>query len=251
MGKSQTAARRASLKDDVHELERIDGRCGADTIRLWESYRDQAYLWRALSLLQIPATFVAILSAIIMYTTADTIIEVPQMPQPGNYSVKQLPDSEFINVATVVVNNIATYQPNTAKEQFSYVRKYLWEPALTEFEASVIGQDGKSGDLKVIEETRRSQLFIIQPQLTRVERFPSRDKIVVRLVGSRTKLISKELLPADNLAYYIDMTTIPRSNHNDFGIVVTNIRIKKFDEPVELKRDEATYGIKNLKRAQD
>src|SRR5262249_45979929 len=137
-----------NLKKDLQQLERVAGRAGSDTIRLWDSYREQAYLWRALALLQMPATALAIAAALIMYFFADTIIEVPDKPQPGFYSVKQLPDSQFISAATEVVNLIATYQPETARTQFNAARKYLWEPALSEFDTTMI-----KSELRAIEET--------------------------------------------------------------------------------------------------
>ena len=103
-----------SLKKDLQNLERLEGHSGADTVRLWDSYKEQAYLWRALALLQMPATLLAVIFAMILYFYADTIIEVPRAPQPGHYSVRALPDNEFINVASEVVNLIASYQPATA-----------------------------------------------------------------------------------------------------------------------------------------
>ena len=237
--------KKRTIKEDLHELERVDGRAGADTIRLWESFREQAYMWRALALMQIPGTFVAILAAIIMYTTADTIIEVPQMPQPGHYSVKQLPDSEFINVATEIVNHIASYQPKTASKQFVYVREYLWEPALTAFEEEVMKKE-----LPAIQETGRSQLFFVDKAYTRVERFPGHDNVVVRLVGTRQKMIGTKILPEDAIAYFVKMTTIPRSAHNEFGIVAVDIRLKKtsYDELVKQELMEKKEAKKKVRK---
>ena len=88
-----------NFKNDIKQLEKVAGRAGSDTIRLWEGYKEQAFFWRALALIQVPATALAITAALVMYFLADTIIEVPEHPQPGYYSVKQLPDSQFINVA--------------------------------------------------------------------------------------------------------------------------------------------------------
>ncbi|MCB0359882.1 MAG: hypothetical protein KDD44_09605 [Bdellovibrionales bacterium] len=211
-------AKRA-IKQDIRQLETIAGRAGADTIKLWEGYRDQAYLWRAIALLQMPATALAIASAMIMYFFADTIIEVPPKPQPGHYSVKQLPDSEFVSVATEVVNLIGSYQPSIARQQFRTARKYLWEPALSIFE-----QEMMQKELRAIEETSRSQLFFINQQQIKVERYPELDKVVVRLPGARQKLIGSRPLQPDGMVYYIKMTTIPRNVHNDYGIVVIDIK---------------------------
>ncbi len=219
--KGHSRSKKKDFLDDVRDLEKVDGREGADTLRLWEGFREQAYLWRFLALIQVPVTGLAVLTALVVYTTADTIVEVPQMPQPGHYSVKQLPDSEFIDVATEIVNHMASYQPKTARRQFRYIRGYLWEPALTVFEEQVIKKE-----LVAIEETGRSQLFLVDRAYTRVQRFPGESRIVVRLVGSRQKMIGTKILPEDCIAFFVEMTTIPRSAHNEFGIVATDIRLK-------------------------
>ncbi len=228
------ANEKLNLNRDIKQLERVAGRAGTDTIRLWEGYREQAYMWRALSLLQFPATALSIAAALIMYFFADTIIEVPERPQPGYYSLKQLPDSQFINAATSVVNLIATYQPAVARRQFKTARKYLWEPALSEFEETMMGPE-----LRTIEETKRSQMFFINPRLIKVERFPDYDVVVVRIPGIRQKLIGDKPLPTDQMVYYVKMTTIPRNVHNEYGIVVTDIRLRRADERVVTKEDKA------------
>jgi len=222
-----------SLKRDLQQLERVGGRAGTDTIRLWEGYKEQAYLWRALALLQMPATALSIAAALVMYFFADTMIEVPERPQPGYYSVKQLPDSQFINAATSVVNLMATYQPGVARRQFKTARKYLWEPALTEFEETMMGSE-----LRTIEETKRSQMFFINPRLIKVERYPEIDKVVVRIPGVRLKLIGNKPLPADQMVYYVKMTTIPRNVHNEYGIVVVDIRLRRANQRQVTKEDE-------------
>ncbi len=222
-----------TVKSDIKQLEKVAGRAGSDTIRLWEGYKEQAFFWRALALIQVPATTLAIAAALIMYFLADTIIEVPEHPQPGFYSVKQLPDSQFINVGTEVINLISTYQPAIARRQFKTARKYLWEPALSEFEKTMLGSE-----LSMIEETSRSQMFYINPQLINVERYPDRDTVVVRVPGVRQKLIGDKLLSPDEMVYYVKMTTIPRNVHNEYGIVITDIHLRRADERVLKKEDK-------------
>lgn len=222
-----------NLKNDLKQLERVGGRAGSDTIRLWEGYREQAYMWRAVSLLQMPATALSIASALIMYFCADTTIEVPHAPDPGYYSASRLPDTQFINAATSVVNLIATYQPAVARRNFTTARKFLWEPALTEFEDTMMNKE-----LRAIEETKRSQMFFINPRLIKVERFPENDLVVVRIPGLRQKLIGNKPLPPDEKVFYVKMTTIPRNFHNEYGIVVIDIRLRDADERQVTKEDK-------------
>lgn len=228
-----------TVKSDIKQLEGVAGRAGTDTIRLWEGYKEQAFFWRALALIQVPATTLAIASALIMYFLADTIIEVPEHPQPGFYSTKQLPDSQFINVGTEVVNLISTYQPAIARRQFKTARKYLWEPALSEFEKSMLGTE-----LRAIEETKRSQMFFINPQLVNVQRYPDIDSVVVRVPGVRQKLIGDKPLQPDEMVYYVKMTTIPRNVHNEYGIVITDIHLRHADERVVKKEDKSVDSAK-------
>ena len=221
------------IKESYKQLERVGGRAGTDTIRLWEGYREQAHLWRALSLIQFPATVMAIAIALIMYYFADTIITVPHAPQPGHYSLTQLPDSEFINAATTVINLIANYQPAIARRQFKTARKYLWEPALTQFEEVMMGSE-----LSSIERTKRSQLFFINPRLIRVERAPQFDAVVVRVQGLRQRLIGNRPIAVQEMQYLVKMTTIPRNVHNEHGIVITDIRLRLISEREAGKEDE-------------
>ncbi len=231
----------ANIKRDLKQLDRVGGRAGADTIRLWEGYREQAYLWRALCLLQMPATALSIAAALVMYFFADTIIEVPERPNPGYYSVKQLPDSHFIDAAVSVVNLIATYQPAVARRQFKTAKKYLWEPALTEFEDTMMGPE-----IQAVEETKRSQMFFINQRLIKVERFPEFDQVVVRIPGLRQKLIGNKPLPPDDMAYYVKMTTIPRNVSNEYGIVITDIHLRRADEQEISKEDHAVVRAERL-----
>lgn len=209
-----------SVKKDIKHLESIDGRAGADTIRLWESYRSQAHMWRALCLVQLPATLMASFLALIMFFFADQFITVPEKPLPGRYDVKVLADEQYINFATNVVNLIATYQPVNARRQFDLARKYLWEPALSNFE-----QTSMKTELRNIEETKRTQVFFFDDRLIRVER-QADDKVLVRLPGVRQKLIGDKALDPDEQVYWVTMTTIPRNIHNDFGIVAIDINIE-------------------------
>ncbi len=209
---------KVALKKELRQLEETGGKSGADTIRLWEGYRDQALLWRALSILQMPITALAIIVAVVSIYTSNPIVNVVPDPLPGRYSSKQLPDRLFISEATELVNLIASFQPAIARNQFLLAEERLWEPALSRFQ-----QDILQTELRAIEETSRSQLFFINESLIKIERFPAEDKVVVRLPGTLQKLIGKEPLPPEEVVYYIKMTTIPRHQKNEHGIVIINI----------------------------
>jgi hypothetical protein len=166
-------------------------------------------------------------SALTYYFLADTIIEEPEHPQPGFGPRTGLPDSQYINVATEVINLISTYQPAIARKQFETATKNIWGSDGDEFVKSLLGTE-----LSAIEETKRSQVFSINSQLVEVERIPELDTIVVKVPGERQQLIGDKPLPPEKMVYYVKMTNIPRNVLNEYGIVITDIQLKPEEEKV-------------------
>lgn len=186
-----------------------------DTIRLWESYRDQALLWRSLALLQIPATLVAVLFAWVMWANREITLDVPAKPLPGRYAAQEIHDSEFIEVGTNFINLISSYQPAVARRQFSRAREMVIEPYLTQFNIDVMDKE-----LKTVETTSRTQLFFIDPSKTTIDR--SNDKIIVTFIGERQKFVAGKEVDPVTTRYDITLTTVPRNDLNPYGIVVAN-----------------------------
>lgn len=234
-----------SLQHDIQHLERVRTYAGVDTIRLWESFRDQSNLWRGIAVLFFPVTLLAVMGCVVMYLTADTEISVPQRRPPHVFQIKQLPDKYFTDTARDVVNLIASYTPDKAKGQFNLAKQYLWEPALTQFDQEVM-----SDELKTITDTRRTQLFLIDPEYIRVDRESEPEKVIVRIPGVRQKLIGQQPLPVDEVVFYVKMTTIPRNIFNEYGIVVVDIRLHVTSLETLKKEDEreATLEKKEAKK---
>lgn len=198
-----------------------EARRETDTVKLWESYREQALLWRALALLQIPITALALIVALVMYSNRETILNVPAKPLPGFYSANEIPDAEFLSVATEFVNLIATYQPTVARRQFEEAARLLSGDMLQKFETQALEQE-----LAAIENTRRTQIFFADPTKTRLFRSeqPGADNTVeVLFAGDRSKYIGEGKLPVKYTLYRVTMTTVPRNTLNPYGIVVTNV----------------------------
>lgn len=210
-------------RDLIKNSELVDSKGETDTLRLWESYKDQALLWRAIALLQIPTTFIMLCFAFYIWGTREVILNVPRSPLPGLYAAKEIPDSEFIDVATNFVNLIATYQPVVARRQFSKARELLKEPMLSTFEQDMMGTE-----LKAIENTNRTQLFFVDPVKTTIER--QDNTVLVTMVGDRLKIVAGKQLPVVLTRFTISMTTIPRNDNNPFGIVVDNVRSQNVTE---------------------
>jgi len=194
----------------------IDTRAHGDTIRLWESYRDQATLWRAIALLQIPATAIALIFALVIWGTRTTILNVPAKPLPGSYAVQDIPDTEFIDTATNFLNLIASYQHNVARRQFEKAAEMLREPFLSRFVEDMI-----NSELRTIESTNRTQMFFVDPTRTRVDRSTPR-QIAIELLGDRLKIVAGKELPLVKTKFTLSMTTVPRNQLNPYGIVITD-----------------------------
>lgn len=206
------------IKDNVvRHTEIFDARGETDTIRLWESHRDQALMWRAIALLQIPATLVLTIFSVILWTSRSITLNVPAKPLPGMYLAKEIPDTEFVEFSTDFINLIATYQPAVARRQFERARGMTIEPMLTRFDSEMMGIE-----LKAIEQTNRTQIFFPDPSKTKFERYDDR-QVKVSFTGDRLKMVAGQDLPSEETRFTVVLTTIPRSSLNPYGIVVTNV----------------------------
>jgi hypothetical protein len=194
-------------------------RSESDTIRLWENYKDQALLWRSLSLIQFPMTCAALIFALVMWSTRVINLTVPSKPEPGIHVAQDIPDTEFVNAANTYVNLVATYQPITARKQFTVAASMLKEPVYTKFKEEMMG-----AELGAIESTARTQVFFTDPLRTKVTRNGS--EVVVSLVGERWKVIAGSPLPTVTSRFTITMSTIPRNPLNPYGIVITGVSFK-------------------------
>jgi len=217
MSKIKMAAQ--NVKDVVAETRLSATRSESDTIRLWENYKDQALMWRSLSLIQFPATMAAIIFAFVMWCTREINLTVPSKPEPGIHAAQDIPDTEFVNAANTYINLIATYQPGTARNQFTVARSMLKEPLYTKFTDEMMG-----GELGAIESTSRTQVFFVDPLRTNVTR--DGNDVVVTLVGERWKVIAGSALPTVTSRFTITLSTIPRNPLNPYGIVITNVVFK-------------------------
>jgi hypothetical protein len=217
MGKPRIAT--PNMKEVVADTRLKATRSENDTIRLWENYKDQALMWRSLSLIQFPATFAALIFATVMWSTRVVNLTVPSKPEPGIHVAQDIPDTEFINAANTYVNLVATYQPGTARNQFGVARSMLKEPVYTKFTEEMMG-----AELGAIESTGRTQVFFTDPLRTKVTR--NGNEVTVNLVGERWKVIAGSPLPTVTSRFTITMSTIPRNPLNPYGIVITGVSFK-------------------------
>lgn len=228
MGKPRLAAQ--NIREVVKDTRLNATRSENDTIRLWENYKDQALLWRSLSLIQFPATLAALIFATVMWSTRVINLTVPSKPEPGIHVAQDIPDTEFVNAATTYVNLVATYQPVTARNQFNVARSMLKEPIYTKFSEEMMG-----AELSAIESTSRTQVFFIDPTRTKVSR--DGNQVTVALVGERWKVIAGSPLPTVTSRFTITLSTIPRNPLNPYGIVITAVSFKSNIEGEQVATD--------------
>jgi hypothetical protein len=219
----------------------VDAKNESDTLKLWENYREQATLWRAIALLQIPATIIVSLVALYLANTREVTLNVPSKPLPGIYTVQQIPDSEFIDYTTEFINLIATYQPAVARRQFVAAMNMLKEPMLTRFRDEMIGEE-----LKAIETTNRVQLFFVDPLKTRIDRRGAGKQVIVTVVGDRMKMISGKEVPSVKTRFVVTMTTVPHNQFNKYGIVITNVLAENLEH--KQFRKEYKHEIRDGKK---
>jgi hypothetical protein len=205
-----------SIKTKVADTQLSATRDKSDTIRLWENYKDQALMWRSLALLQVPATLAAILFSIVMWSIT---LSVPSKPMPGIYAAQDIPDNEFVNVATDYINLIATYQPGTARRQFEAAASMLKEPLLSKFREEMI-----NSELGAIEGSARTQIFYVDPLKGSVIR--QGNQVIVTIIGERIKYIAGQELPPVTSRFRVTLTTIPRNTLNPYGIVISSVTFK-------------------------
>ena len=215
MEKESITAGAKRLMNDVRFRE---GKRSNDTLRLWENYRDQAQLWRALALIQIPAFLLLLIFSYTVYLKRSISFSVPAKPLPGMYELNEVPDAEFISVAEEFVNLIATYQPQVAKRQFIKASEMLIEPFLSTYESRILEKD-----LKVIKETKRSQILYIDSNQTTINRYD--DLVYVSIIGDRENIINGSEPEIVKYEYRVSMKTIPRTRLNPYGIVVIDLNI--------------------------
>lgn len=201
----------------------------SDTLRIWESHREQAILWRAIALIQVPVTLIALVLCITLWLTHSTVLNVPAKPLPGTYLAQTLPDTEFIEYATEYVNLIATYTPDVVERQYRKATEMLWGSFLDQFKSEML-----STEVRAVTDTQRTQLFFIDPSATKIQRI-SKSEVMVSFTGDRTKIVAGSELPMVPTSYEVVMTTIPRHSLNPYGIVIINSVSKNTIE--ELKKE--------------
>lgn len=207
---------KAAAREILKASSIVDSKRESDTIRLWESYRDQATLWRAISLIQMPTTCLAILLACYLWTTRQITLNVPARPLPGIYAAQDIPDTEFIDTSTEFLNLIASYQHNVAERQFKKAAEMLKEPMLTTFTSDIM-----PAELQTIRNTNRTQLFFVDPAKSKIDRSQA-GKVIVEMTGDRLKIIGGKELPTEKTKFIITLEIVPRNSLNPYGIVISD-----------------------------
>ncbi|MCI5066191.1 hypothetical protein MRY87_10740 [bacterium] len=206
----------------IKHIGEVDSKGENDTFRLWESYREQAMLWRVIALAQMIGSILLIIFVFYLYSTREVTLHVPRQPLPGQYAINEIPEAALLEAATEIVNLIATYQPHVAERQFVAALEHLEEPALSTFRETMLGLE-----LSAIRSTARTQLFFVDPTKTKIE--PKSEGIAVSLFGDRTKFIAGKQVPTVHTRYTITFVTRPRNKLNMYGLMAKKIEVENVD----------------------
>lgn len=209
------------VKQIIEDTSVIDANTNNDTIRIWENYRDQAMLWRGIALLQIAVTFICVIAAVFFYLNRNITLNVPSKPLPGYYPANEVPESEYIDVATNFVNLISTYQYRTAERQFLFASEHLVDPFLSKFQQEML-----KTELKLIQQTQRTQLLMIEQDDTKVKKLAN-NQVQVVFIAFRTKSIAGKEYETQEMKYTVNLTTVPRNKFNPYGVMINDVEIEK------------------------
>lgn len=193
---------------------------GDDTIKIWEGYRQQAIMWRSLSIIQLLATTAISILCIILWQTRSITLKVPQRPVPGQYNTQEIPDADFVEAANSFVNLIATFQPYTSEQQFKRAASLIHSNLLERFTEEFL-----VNELKAINATSLSQAYFIDPSKTSIERFAN-NTVKVTFYGTRHKYIGGREIEPVKSKYEVMLTTLPRNDLNPLGIVVADVNME-------------------------
>lgn len=216
-------------------VKKISAEESANIQRVNRLYREQSYMWRALALMQIPTTFIALVVAIVMYVSSNIIVDVKPRPAPGYFLAEELPEQEFIKYGIEFVNLISSYQPMTAKNQFNYALNFLQGEYYSIFKQRYLeGRDGEQSRLMEIDTLQRAQMFFINRDLVTAtleqDELDSRnDRVIVRIPGEAYVFLGGQL-QANRIeygVYYLTLQTIPTSVFNKNGISIIDVRFEK------------------------
>jgi hypothetical protein len=98
----------------------------------------------------------------------------------------------------------------------------LWGEIIQTYETEMMGTE-----LKMIENTKRTQIFFKDPTATKVVR--DGRNVVVTLIGDRQKIQAGKEIDALRSEYTVIMTTVPRNKFNPYGIVIVNVSLKNLE----------------------
>lgn len=225
----------------------------AEFKELAEGFREQSYLWRMISLIQTPVTVVAIVAALILYITADTIVQVDPKPSPGYYLTSQIPDKEFVLFALEFANLVSTYNSQTAERQFEHASKFLGGELYLDFREQYLNKANPVSNINDILRLDRTQAFFIDKFFIRIKRInnenPVNNQVEVRFYGVYTKFVKGSNKPDNReAALHITMQTVPNTVFNPNGIVITAFRFEEWENRNGMMREELEQKDKEESR---
>ncbi len=133
-------------------------------------------------------------------------------------------DEQFINTAAAVVSLFGDFHSSFAGSRFEELRKHLLEPALSQIETQMMGNESS-----IIWLTKRSQVNFLRPSKIKLQRLSEQEEplINVRVPVTRQIILGDKTFPPEELYYDITMPAAPVKSCGGAEIKVKNISLSR------------------------
>lgn len=156
---------------------------------------------------------------------AQEVTTPPTIPQPNPTAETAVTDQDYVDVATDAVELLATFDSASAEPKFRRLQTMMTGPAKASLMDSLL-----TGELPVIQSTRRVQKFILNKEKTAIEHFPDLNDTVVRLSGTRSQWIELKPQPPEELTYHVNLEAEPAESGKKPRIFVKDIKVRAASE---------------------
>ena len=144
--------------------------------------------------------------------------------EPAKAINSRVSDTEFRNWAINLVTLLGNHSPENALHRFKEARKFFIEPALSEFDQTMLKLE-----LKTIIYTERKQTFVIDRNNIKLERFDDPDFVVAKIPGDRRRSIAGSQAATDDMIYYVKMVATSSNTENGYAIHSSDVRLRSAD----------------------
>ncbi|MCS6893075.1 MAG: hypothetical protein NZO16_00665 [Deltaproteobacteria bacterium] len=206
-----------TVKKILDNTKNINSKADGQLIHAWQDFQKKADFWRSMFLIQLPLSVFALVFASVIYINRNITLHVPKNPAPGFYSIVDVPDSEFINFSINFANLLFSYTPASIDRQYSAAKTFLAPVTQREFAEFFFKQE-----IPVVKTTGVSQIFIIDPARTKVNKY--KNLFIFSLTGELIRILANRETRHTIATTEITLRTFPHNHLNPYGILVVDFK---------------------------